>query len=241
MALTLLASNNATSVLASSISATATTLSVNSGTGDLFPSPVSGTSYFKLTLVDAATGTLTEIVHVTAKSGDVFTIQRAQEGTTARIWSANDIAANMMTAGTLSVFAQKDFSLQIANNLSEIKAAGDSAVSAALSNLSVFNKKSFAANDFVRIPDISGGLILQWAKVKSNSSGVCSWAYPTQFPNSRLAAWGICHRTNVSGTDYPTISFDDVNDPTPLTLSTFNLRVNGAVGAYAAFVFVLGY
>ncbi|WP_158781578.1 hypothetical protein [Pantoea sp. BAV 3049] len=135
MALTLLASNNATSVLASSISATATTLSVNSGTGSLFPSPVNGTSYFKLTLVDAATGTLTEIVHVTARSADVFTIQRAQEGTTARIWSANDIAANMMTAGTLSVFAQKDLSLQINNNLSEINTAGPDAVNAALTNL----------------------------------------------------------------------------------------------------------
>ncbi|WP_244321983.1 tail fiber protein [Pectobacterium odoriferum] len=31
-----------------------------------------------------------------------MTIERGQEGTAARIWSANDIAANMMTAGTLS-------------------------------------------------------------------------------------------------------------------------------------------
>ncbi|MFU0965708.1 hypothetical protein [Kluyvera ascorbata] len=31
-----------------------------------------------------------------------MTIERAQEGTAARVWSANDIAANMMTAGTLS-------------------------------------------------------------------------------------------------------------------------------------------
>ncbi|MFE4125340.1 hypothetical protein ACFX4S_09130 [Kosakonia sp. YIM B13605] len=31
-----------------------------------------------------------------------MTVERAQEGTTARAWSVNDIAANMMTAGTLS-------------------------------------------------------------------------------------------------------------------------------------------
>lgn len=102
MSLTLLASNNASTVLASSINASATTLTVNTGAGSLFPSPVSGTSFFKLTLVDAATGQLTEIVHVTARAGDVMTIERAQEGTAARVWSANDIAANMMTAGTLS-------------------------------------------------------------------------------------------------------------------------------------------
>lgn len=124
MALTLLAANNAQTVLAAGISSSATSITVNTGTGALFPAPVSGTSYFKLTLVDAATGSLTEIVHVTARAGDVFTIQRAREGTTARAWSANDIAANMMTAGTLDVMAQKDLSLQIANSLSEIAAAG---------------------------------------------------------------------------------------------------------------------
>lgn len=102
MALQLLAANNAQSVLAAGISASATSLTLNTGTGALFPSPVSGTSFFKLTLIDAATGQISEIVHVTAKSGDVLTIVRGQEGTSARAWSANDIAANMMTAGTLS-------------------------------------------------------------------------------------------------------------------------------------------
>ncbi|HHL4534961.1 TPA: hypothetical protein ACP6W0_000159 [Escherichia coli] len=102
MALSLLAANNAQTVLAAGISSTATSLTVNSGTGTLFPSPVAGTSFFKLTIIDAATGSLTEIVHVTARAGDVFTIQRGQEGTVPRAWSANDIAANMMTAGTLS-------------------------------------------------------------------------------------------------------------------------------------------
>ncbi|MFH2226046.1 glycine-rich domain-containing protein, partial [Enterobacter kobei] len=84
------------------ISASATSLTVNSGTGSLFPAPSAGVSFFKLTLIDAATGQLTEIMHVTARTGDTMTIDRGQEGTTARAWSANDIAANMMTAGTLS-------------------------------------------------------------------------------------------------------------------------------------------
>ncbi|MGZ0595924.1 gp53-like domain-containing protein [Citrobacter freundii] len=102
MALSLLAANNAQTVLAAGISSTATSITVNAGTGTLFPSPVAGNSFFKLTIIDAATGSLTEIVHVTARTGDVFTIQRGQEGTVPRAWSANDIAANMMTAGTLS-------------------------------------------------------------------------------------------------------------------------------------------
>ena len=102
MALSLLAANNAQTVLAAGISSTATSLTVNNGTGNIFPSPSAGTSFFKLTIIDAATGSLTEIVHVTDRAGDVFTIQRGQEGTVPRAWSANDIAANMMTAGTLS-------------------------------------------------------------------------------------------------------------------------------------------
>ncbi|MDE7915318.1 hypothetical protein [Enterobacter kobei] len=106
MALILLAANNAQTVLSAGISSSATTLTVNTGTGALFPAPVSGTSFYKLTLVDAATGQLTEIMHVTARTGDVMTVLRAQEGTTARAWSANDIVANMLTSGTLAFFAQ---------------------------------------------------------------------------------------------------------------------------------------
>ncbi|CNH95415.1 hypothetical protein [Yersinia intermedia] len=134
MALTLLSANNASTVLSAGISASATTLTVNTGTGSLFPSPVSGTSFFKLTLIDAATGTLTEIVHVTARIGDTMTIVRAQEGTVSRLWSANDIAANMMTAGTLDLLSQKALSLQIANNLSDLASP-----QTALTNLDLIN------------------------------------------------------------------------------------------------------
>ncbi|HDL7089622.1 TPA: hypothetical protein PXM39_001059 [Yersinia enterocolitica] len=136
MALTLLSANNASTVLSAGISASATTLTVNTGTGGLFPSPVSGTSFFKLTLIDAATGTLTEIVHVTARTGDAMTIVRGQEGTTNRLWSANDIAANMMTAGTLDLFAQSGSlggaaSLNVGTTAGTVAAGNDSRITGA--------------------------------------------------------------------------------------------------------------
>lgn len=153
MALTLLSANNASTVLSAGISASSTTLTVNTGTGGLFPSPVSGTSFFKLTLIDAATGTLTEIVHVTARTGDTMTIVRGQEGTVSRLWSANDIAANMMTAGTLSLLAQKDLTLQISNNLSEIAAAGAVAQAAARVNLGIAARlQKFTASGSFTVP-----------------------------------------------------------------------------------------
>lgn len=131
MALKLLANNNAKSVLAAGISASATVITVGTGAGALFPSPVSGQSYFKLTITDAATKTISEIMHVTSVTGDVMTVIRGQEGTTARVWSTNDIVSNMITAGTF------DSMLQIANNLSEIKSAGKESQAAARNNIGV--------------------------------------------------------------------------------------------------------
>ncbi|WP_238934099.1 MULTISPECIES: hypothetical protein [unclassified Enterobacter] len=154
MALTLLAANNAQTVLAAGISSSATSLTVNTGTGSLFPSPASGTSFFKLTLVDAATGLITEIVHVTARSGDVMTIERAQEGTVARAWSANDIAANMMTAGTLS-YVLGNF-LSRSNPFGDIKA--DGTVTTAKTNLGLQSFNNDGSVTTVSAP--SGGVFL---------------------------------------------------------------------------------
>ncbi|HCM9129092.1 TPA: hypothetical protein N5L07_003443 [Enterobacter asburiae] len=148
MALQLLAANNAQTVLAAGISSSATSLTVNTGTGSLFPSPASGTSFFKLTLVDAATGLITEIVHVTARSGDVMTIERAQEGTVARAWSANDIAANMMTAGTLS-YVLGNF-LSRSNPFGDIKA--DGTVNTAKINLGIQAFNSSGSTTTVSAP-----------------------------------------------------------------------------------------
>lgn len=106
MALTMLAANNASTLLVSDISDVSTTLQVSTGTGNQFPSPVSGTSYFKVTLTSLAAGRNKEIVHVTARSGDTFTIVRGQEGTTAAAWPSGSSVANLFTAGTFSDMAQ---------------------------------------------------------------------------------------------------------------------------------------
>lgn len=91
--------NNASTKLASGITAAATSMSVVAGTGDLFPSPAAG-EYFLCTIVDDLGNK--EIVKVTAKSIDTFTIVRAQEGTTARAFNANSLVENRLTAGALN-------------------------------------------------------------------------------------------------------------------------------------------
>ena len=102
---TLLFANNAKTTLAGAITNVATTALLASGSGALFPSPSAG-QYFCLTFVDAATGLLNEIVHVTARSGDTITMVRAQEGTTALAWLSGDSAGNFWTAGSASALAQ---------------------------------------------------------------------------------------------------------------------------------------
>lgn len=95
----LLTKNNAQSTLATALAVGQTTGNLFPGTGALFPVPSSGQA-FKLSLTDAATQTLKEIVLVTGMSGDAITsMLRGQEGTTDQTWNIGDIAANLNTAG----------------------------------------------------------------------------------------------------------------------------------------------
>jgi hypothetical protein len=101
----LLFANNAQSNLAGPITSTSTTLNLTTGSGVLFPVPGAG-QLFKVTLTDAATGLIREIMHCTAVSGDALTVIRAQEGTTAVAWLAGDLVGNLLTAGSMGAFAQ---------------------------------------------------------------------------------------------------------------------------------------
>ena len=98
-------SNNATSALASGITAIATSLTVTTGEGALFPS-ITPPDYFMVTLVDTSGNK--EIVKVTARSTDTLTIVREQEGTTGRIFATGSVVSNRITAGTLDNFTTKD-------------------------------------------------------------------------------------------------------------------------------------
>ena len=180
MALTLLATNNAESTLASAISATDTSLIVSAGTGAEFPDAVAGESYFKLTLTDAATGSQVEIVNVTAKAGDIFTIERAQEGTLARAWAANDMVANMMTADTLNIIAQY---------------AQQAAASAAQAEEYANNASDYAQNKFTFYKTSSDpdGTIAGLAATTDDQS---FWV--AQGPDALSAAWQYQNKAGVA-------------------------------------------
>ena len=80
--------NNAYSTLAGSVLAADTTLSVAAGEGARFPAATTGGDYFYATLINSSNQL--EIVKVTNRTSDAFTIVRAQDGTSARGYSNGD-------------------------------------------------------------------------------------------------------------------------------------------------------
>jgi len=100
--------NNASTTIVGAVAPADTQVTVSPGTGVRFPNPTGG-DFFVATFYDQATKSHNEIVHVTARDAvntDLFTIVRAQEGTTAGTWNTADIFANLITAGTLEQFQQ---------------------------------------------------------------------------------------------------------------------------------------
>lgn len=93
--------NNATSKLVAGISNVSLSLQVSAGDGAKFPNPTGG-DYFLATLSRVTSGieSNVEIVKVTARATDVFTIIRAQEGTSALVYLEDDFVQLRMTAAT---------------------------------------------------------------------------------------------------------------------------------------------
>jgi len=101
----MLFANNANTTLSSSLSNSATSMSVTSATG--FPSPT-GVQYFYCTLADAATQTTIEIVKVTSVTGTTFAITRAQDGTSATAFAAGAVVSLRLVRASLNDFPKLD-------------------------------------------------------------------------------------------------------------------------------------
>lgn len=98
--------NSAFATLAAGINTSATSITLTTGQGARFPSLGAG-DYFYATLIDASNNL--EIIKCTARSTDVLTVVRAQEGTTARSFSTGDrIELRVTAAGLVDLIGQLD-------------------------------------------------------------------------------------------------------------------------------------
>lgn len=96
-------SNNAYSVLNGALTNVATAITVATGTGSRFPS-----SDFRVTMIGydvSGNENAWEICHCTTRTGDVLTVTRGQEGTTAVAWANGARIENRITAGTMNLLA----------------------------------------------------------------------------------------------------------------------------------------
>ena len=95
--------NNVNTTLAAAATSSSSTLTLASS--NHLPSSIPSGSYLALTLNDAATRSVFEIVYATSVSGSTVTVIRGQEGTTAQNWQVGDYIYASNTAGILSSFA----------------------------------------------------------------------------------------------------------------------------------------
>ncbi|MDN7510988.1 tail fiber domain-containing protein [Burkholderia multivorans] len=91
-------SNNAVGYLAAALPSDSTAIALRPGEGASFPNLSAG-DWCPGTLI-ASTGEI-EVVRVTARAGDSFTVERAQEGTAARQFKPGDRFEHRLTAAAL--------------------------------------------------------------------------------------------------------------------------------------------
>lgn len=126
--------NVASATLSAGLTNTATTMTLTTGNGSLFPALSAG-EFFYGTLIDTSNNM--EIVKVTARTADSLTIVRGQDGTTARAFNTGDKFELRLVAAVFTEFVQRDGSVAMtaalnhggfkATNVADPTAAQDAA------------------------------------------------------------------------------------------------------------------
>ena len=101
--------------------------------------------------------------------------------------------------------------------------------------MSLFSKRSFVKNDFIRIPDVPGGLIVQWmlTPALSAGTGISTVQFPTPYPTEAFIVLPIRFASTV-----PT---QQEANPTITALTKTNFSINiAAATSVPAFIFSIG-
>ena len=174
--------NNAFSTLAAGINDSVTTLAVASGHGARFPT-IASPQYFYVTLIDASNNL--EIVKVTARSSDTFTIVRNQESSGAKAFSTddrvelrltaqglNDIAAEVFLDDEFKIQDDSDITKQLAFQCSGITSGQTRTVTAQDSNLIMAGTnlaQSFSKPQTGALVTLTPGTTVAWDMGLSNN------------------------------------------------------------------------
>ena len=225
--------NNAATTLASSILVGATSLTVVAGQGALFPT-LAGSAYFYCTLSNTA-GTTIEIVKVTARSTDTFTIVRAQDNTTASAFSAGDKVELRLTAIDLQNFPQLDST----NTFASAQTFSSAPIITPLSGLLKANTSSAitaatAGTDYLAPP--SGTAIL-----KANSGGALANATAgTDYGAPGTAStWSASQRGTVTTDNDGSFDMSVTNNFSCTPTATFALTFTNITAGQSGYVLLI--
>lgn len=112
--------NRASSVLAGAITSAGGTLTVSAGEGARFPILAAGQYFHAVIQAGDGDGDAREFVRVTARAGDVMTIERATEGSAALDWPLSSTFAHIATAAGMTSLADEDDVLVLFNQVQAI-------------------------------------------------------------------------------------------------------------------------
>lgn len=99
-----LSANLAAGATVAVLTPSSTVIEITPGAGALFP-PIVADQYFMATLSNSA-GSINEIVKVIDRTGDVMTVERAQEDTAALTWALGSLFEQKWTAGQAQALVQ---------------------------------------------------------------------------------------------------------------------------------------
>lgn len=111
--------NQAAGELLSAIVGSDTSITLKSGQGAFFPAPT-GDNYSFIVVQNETTW---EVMKLTDRTGDLLTVVRAQEGTTARNFPANSVVELRVTAGLFSAIQDRIGTLETLVGALQVEAA----------------------------------------------------------------------------------------------------------------------
>jgi hypothetical protein len=165
--------NVASATLSAGLTNIATTMTLTTGNGSLFPALGAG-EFFYGTLIDTSNNM--EIVKVTARTADSLTIVRGQDGTTARAFNTGDKFELRLVAAVFTEFVQRDGSVAMtaalnhggfkSTNMADPTAAQDGATKNYVDNTAGAVKVSKSGDT------MTGALTLPAATVSSTAPSI---------------------------------------------------------------------
>jgi hypothetical protein len=190
--MTILLKNNASSLLALPVLTGDLMITVTLADAVLFPQPAGASEYFLVTLEDRrVVPNLREIVKCTARSDNVLTVERAQEGTFATAFFTGAVVSHRLTAGTVLGLIAEEAAARAAADVIEAaaratgilvetnRATAAEAAEVAARALAVFNEQTAriaadAAESAARIAADAAEVIARNAAIAASLGGAAS-------------------------------------------------------------------